>query len=172
MGCDIHVMLERKVPTSSHPEGVWQVANTFTHVPLRALWMIEEQINGDKVLTGNAYWNVEGRKYDFFAALAGVRGDGPDPKGIPEGISPMVEEWIKSWGGDGHSHSWHYADEFAELFMKHHLSDEEVVRITEKRLNGELDSPMWTYIIDRYISGMPHDPGPPEEWRFVYFFDN
>lgn len=46
------------------------------------------------------------RNYSRFAALAGVRGNGPEPVGIPADVSDTVRYWIDSWGSDGHSHSW------------------------------------------------------------------
>ena len=59
----------------------------------------------------------DGRNYERFAALAGVRGDGPEPKGIPDDISDTVKYWIDFWSGDGHSHTWFPIKEAAKIFL-------------------------------------------------------
>ena len=64
------------------------------------------------------FW--EGRSYDLFAILANVRngrgfagcktGDGfvpmTDDRGIPEDVSAEGREYLDSYGGDGHSHTY------------------------------------------------------------------
>lgn len=60
---------------------------------------------------------ADGRNYERFAALAGVRGEGPEPKGIPNDISDTVKYWIDVWGGDGHSHTWFPIKEAAKIFL-------------------------------------------------------
>ena len=57
------------------------------------------------------------RNYRTFANLAGVRGDGPPPKGLPDKISWMA--WDKGGGkesleGGFHSHSWSTIEEWEE----------------------------------------------------------
>lgn len=63
------------------------------------------------------YWEVEresrfysGRNYWLFYFLAGVRDGevGPisPPKGVPEDASDAYNFIVKSWMGDGHSHSY------------------------------------------------------------------
>ena len=57
-----------------------------------------------------------GRCYELFATLANVRNDADitpisNPKGLPVDASDYVKERAKSWGHDGHSHSWLTAKE-------------------------------------------------------------
>jgi hypothetical protein len=46
------------------------------------------------------------RNYDRFAKLAGVRGDGPEPNGIPQDVAETTKLDIDSWDADGHSHTY------------------------------------------------------------------
>lgn len=45
------------------------------------------------------------RNYDRFAKLAGVRGEGPPPNGLPKNISETTNYWADFWEADAHSHS-------------------------------------------------------------------
>ena len=79
MGCDIHMVLEQ------HYEGFgWVGVSTFA----------------------GANQPARERNYDRFAKLAGIRGDGPEPLGLPEDASVTARALASDWGGDGHSHSW------------------------------------------------------------------
>jgi hypothetical protein len=90
MGCDIHAVLERHF----EDEG----------------WQLVAEVTG----------SADSRDYEFFTHLCGVRtnwqdmGDWPEPKGIPEDISPVTRWKIDNWGDDGHSHSWDTARDFIE----------------------------------------------------------
>jgi len=44
------------------------------------------------------------RDYNFFARLAGVRGDGPEPNGVPPDASALTQRCVSRWEGDSHSH--------------------------------------------------------------------
>ena len=44
------------------------------------------------------------RDYGFFARLAGVRGDGPEPNGVPPDASALTQRCVSRWESDGHSH--------------------------------------------------------------------
>jgi hypothetical protein len=57
------------------------------------------------------------RNYARFAALAGVRGEGLEPRGIPDDASETTKYLVELWGSDGHSHSWLPAEEAAEIFL-------------------------------------------------------
>lgn len=47
---------------------------------------------------------IDNRNYTLFAALAGVRGSGPKPNGLPEDLSDTVQyQWDTIWQWDGHS---------------------------------------------------------------------
>jgi len=59
--------------------------------------------------------SATGRNYSLFAALAGVRGAGPSPRGLPDDVSNIVKDASDTWDCDGHSHSWITVDEFDKL---------------------------------------------------------
>lgn len=79
MGCDIHLCVERK---NAKGEWVCQPEHTYDH-----------------------------RNYDVFSILADVRNDEGfkpvvPPRGVPKHASEHYKSLVKSWRGDGHSHSW------------------------------------------------------------------
>lgn len=88
MGCDIHMVLERKVG------GKW-VADLSVQKYLK-----------------------QDRNYRRFAALAGVRGDGPPPRGLPDDISDSTRLLVDDCGNDFHSHSWLPIKEAAQIFLE------------------------------------------------------
>lgn len=101
MGCDIHMFVEYRLsPTSS-----WQAAPEHTNLKEDDYERVDEV-------------SSVGRNYELFAALAGVRGEGPDPRGVPDNVSDMVKLAIEQWDGDGHSHSYCSLDEFEEILRK------------------------------------------------------
>lgn len=85
MGCDIHIVLERKY--NDKWIGVTDYSSNPDH-------LIRES---DKFKFKYCYTWVRGRNYDRFAALAGVRGDGPAPKGLPENISDLIQMKVNDW---------------------------------------------------------------------------
>jgi hypothetical protein len=98
MGCDIHMVLERKV------EGVgWVGIHNFPYYRMHK--------------GASCFPPALVRNYERFAALAGVRGDGPAPRGIPEDVSTLSRDEIDRWGPDGHSHSWLPIDAAAQIFL-------------------------------------------------------
>ena len=91
MGCDIHTAVEKYDEDS----------DTWFMIPVEI------------------YQDIERRNYEFFAALAGVRGKGPEAKGLPDDIS-LGSQWIvHGWGTDGHSHTWEMLDDFLEIYKQH-----------------------------------------------------
>lgn len=99
MGCDIHLVLERKV------DDRWIAVDTF---------------KGHESALGRGYqWPAAtARNYGRFAKLANVRGDGPAPRGLPEQLSETAAFLVKKWGEDGHSHSWLPLKDAAAAFLE------------------------------------------------------
>lgn len=97
MGCDIHLVLERKYGLR------WIAVDTFKgHETSRSDW---------------ASPLATSRNYVRFAALAGVRGDGPAPRGAPADISETTAMLLEDWGSDGHSASWLPLNEASQIFL-------------------------------------------------------
>jgi hypothetical protein len=104
MGCDIHLYVEKL------ENGVWMPADQ---------WVPDEDDERKlSVPYGTGFY--DGRNYDLFAILANVRngygfagcdtGDGfvpiAMPRGLPDGVTPVVKAESDYWDCDGHSHSW------------------------------------------------------------------
>ena len=167
MGCDIHWFVERyttdpqneTVPTykahrrdervnellGEKPEPRWISVDT---------WEAEDYGGGDVHWSNypNAFYN--GRNYDLFTRLAGVRSYRDDesiitePRGIPEDASDAYLYIANQWDGDGHSHS-HYT--LTEL-LQHDWTDFDKFKETLERMK-ELDE-------------------DTDNVRAVFFFDN
>lgn len=97
MGCDIHIVLEKK------DDGKWVGVDSFrpAYDP-RGEWR---------------YPVAAIRNYNRFAALAGVRGEGPDPKGFPEDASDLSYMSFHDWGSDAHSASWLELKAATDIFL-------------------------------------------------------
>lgn len=133
MGCDIHLVLERKTGDG------WLGIHNFPYYDTRE---------------GSDWPLARERNYDRFAALAGVRGEGPEPKGIPQDASPLARYESEEWGDDGHSHSWLPVDEAAKIFLA-----------TERLPNDWCKQ----YPADFFFGVNDDHPG---EYRIVFWFDN
>ena len=149
MGCDIHEFQEKRI------NGVWVTADT---------WEKDKYWDGDgeqrlERIEGT-HINV-GRNYDLFGLLAGVRRvvEGSfEPKGIPDDVSLELKANYESWGVDAHTPSWLTLKELKEKSMELLLVD----NWDDRWIRGGL-----THLINQMISDMP-----PEDVRFVFWFDN
>lgn len=108
MGCDIHMVVERRIGRTELGDK-WVGIDAMRRVTVRKL---------AKADLGFAIPTVRDRNYVRFARLAGVRGNGPPPRGLPEDISDLARLEVDGWGADGHSHSWLPIDEAARLFLE------------------------------------------------------
>lgn len=99
MGCDIHLVLERKYGLK------WIAVDTFAG---------HECGHGR---TSYASPIARDRNYERFGALANVRGDGPAPRGAPADISETTAMLLEDWEGDAHSTSWLTLNEAATVFL-------------------------------------------------------
>lgn len=113
MGCDIHMVLERR----DHEKTRWVAIDTFHEFKAH-----QNHRDGDGVRYCDSL--ATARNYRRFAALARVRGDGPDPRGVPGDISDSTEFLIRDYGVDGHSHSWLPLADAARIFAETQWIDE------------------------------------------------
>ncbi len=117
MGCDIHLMAEKKVFQTSdkeRKEGIWVNIDKWmvNQDPYRYGPDNEERQSKMVIERDDRFY--AGRNYNLFTALAGVRSEHfannppiiSEPKGIPDDASPEYIEEVKYWKGDGHSHSY------------------------------------------------------------------
>ena len=155
MGCDIHIVVERKW------EGRWVGLRTDQG-------FVRGGYNGEE--TDWVYPDIGQRNYAFFARLAGVRGDGPEPLGIPGDASDLTLMLTNQWEGDGHSHSYLPLKEFAERWC---VGDEAfITTMAAERLDGK--DRAYARLLDRASIGTfdLYDDMDVEDFRVVFWFDN
>jgi len=104
MGCDIHAIVEQRAD-----DGRWVTVNTLSHFVAR------RRKDGERDW---AFPAALKRNYGRFAVLAGVRGDGPDPRGVPADVSETGRFRIDAFSNDGYSHSWLTIAEAAKVFAE------------------------------------------------------
>lgn len=154
MGCDINFVVEKKFTTKDG--GVKWIG----WLPDKC-W-VNYQLKDGELKREWVYNKAGDRNYEFFAKLAGVRGDGPDPLGLPEDISEMAQIQSDSWSGDGHSHSYCPAQEFLEKLA---ASQRDVAEIFLKPDHPATKDP-YGYFLNMDL------PEDDEEYRVVFWFDN
>lgn len=157
MGADIHIYAERKLK-----DGTWAMCQSYSSINKSAFSNDTKQRN---------FFRIRDRNYGFFAALAGVRGTGPEPRGMPEDASPFVREEADGWGGDGHSQSWYSATEFVPIFMDHKMTDEEQAELVGRKLTSNYSVNLVCTVLAEYLAIEPYHDNP-DNIRFVFWFDN
>lgn len=154
MGCDIHVVLEEKY------NGEWVGVHACPYI----LRVTKNDDRGEYV-----GWQAKARNYDLFARLAGVRGEGPAPLGLPEDASALAKMEARKWGGDGHSHSYCSVREFTQKEMQTRQSEYITQAIRKKFLTG--DDGVRRRAMELF--GIEEDiDGDLDRFRVVFWFDN
>jgi hypothetical protein len=123
---------------------------------------------------GHAFYVVNSRNYELFARLASVRGDGREPRGLPEDVSEMVQMYADGWSGDGHSHSWLSASDFADDYYGIQVLKEDEPMLEYHQNILQVDK---NYAVLQFLQEMCGVSGIGEqtqanEFRFVFWFDN
>ena len=146
MGADIHMILELKV------DDKWVGLHNYPHINTEAV-----QCENGENKPRYVFWKATNRNYELFSEIAGVRGEGPPPRGMPLDMSDLARMYIKSWDGDGHSHTW--------------LSEEEAIRIWAPYVlkDGNWVAPDRRQKVGNFL-GM-NEVGENKH-RLVIFFDN
>lgn len=164
MGADIHMVLERKWrSTTGNSEAIekWVGVNAFP-------WVKASMYAGDTAVSGHVSWPVTDRNYDLFGDIAGVRRQGPAPRGIPEDVSDLAMMEIEAWDSDGHSHTWLLLREALPLFIEHgQLGKPDKAVLTAFKHGTEA-------ALEEYVSYFhaSHDEGTLDDYRLVIWFDN
>jgi hypothetical protein len=162
MGADIHLFAEKKLRNNE-----WATVQTFSPINKKAVGL--DATDPYDWL----FFMVEGRNYALFAKLAGVRGDGPQAKGVPDDASPLYREYVDSWRNDGHSHSWCTATEFVARFLETLDSDDPIVKVYAGWvLNSGQNNAVLTFLDNYCAVQILEDRDKADDYRFVFFFDN
>lgn len=170
MGADIHIMLERKLKS-----GGWAVVDKFNSIRSSQL----RNYDGPE-FTYSGRW-PGARNYNLFALLAGVRGQGPEPKGLPPDVSDLAAEDLSGDDQDLHSHSWVTARDFVIATWRVTLEDKAFADLVATKLTDPnwFEDRMVAYFEERvsteYVT--PNYCADENEWtlddyRFVFAFDN
>lgn len=167
MGCDIHWIIEKRY-RNPEPDNVWVGVAMKYNTP--ALPVSANLPDEHSLFIRPIY---SGRDYAFFAALAGVRGDGPDPRGVPPDVSTLARTDIDSYGTDGHSHSWATLLEFVLAWLEVNKPQAYgvcIAALAARRLDGTPLSDEAQRILGYYtgISWL----NELDDYRVVYYFDN
>lgn len=176
MGCDIHIVLERK-----DSDGVWVGWKQLTYVNEAALTFAYDNAwsdNGVRIEHERPRWIghiLKQRHYGFFNALCGVRGEGSEfgyePRGLPNNASRMTRMCLREEDENLHSHSWLTIRELVPCLAAHWgkaVEGKEPEQFVFERManeNGNL------YLATKLL-GEEIDGATVDEWRFVFAFDN
>lgn len=158
MGCNIHIVLERKRKLHGN---CW--------VGVRLCSSLSPCMFDSNIVRADVWriWSVlENRNYDFFNDLCGVRGGGSsfgyEPKGFPEDASSLSVDELAN-DDDLHSHSWLSLDELKPVLEKHFAT----MRVVQKLESGETFDVL--DLVDHNINRLA---GEDYEFRLVFAFDN
>lgn len=133
MGTDIHIVVEEQV--GEHWIAVYVLRPHFSD-------------------EGKEVWpSALARNYRRFAKLAGVRGEGPSPRGLPTDASATVIHLVD----DGHSRSWLPLTEAAEIFVE--------TERAEVDWNALYAQDPWAYYFD--VCALPAER---DRFRLVFWF--
>ena len=105
------------------------------------------------------------RDYGFFARLAGVRGDGPEPNGVPPDASVMSQRCVLRWEGDNHSHGHMTLREFVKRKI---ISDDSLAEAAKSKLQS--GDPIAEYLGDCVDDD--YDITLDDNTRVIFWFDN
>lgn len=162
MGADIHFVMEFKPKDTETWIGIY--SDLYTP-------QLPNTISKDTMFSNpNHVYSLVGRRnYEFFAALAGVRGEGPEPLGIPEDASDLTRYNIRQWEPDGHSHSYLSAHEFCRLADEHYLQSALYTKTITYRLQGGTEKAYFPLLLLDLYPELELSEG---EYRVVFWFDN
>ena len=153
MGADIHSILE----VNENDELGW-------YAPIHSFWF-NEVFSYDLPIE---------RNYDAFAKLAGVRGNGPPPKGLPDDVSVSVMKALQS--EDFHSHSYVPLSEYIEAYFPKNERERYIAHCNLKGLDNLSENEMNTYNLlnstQRVIELIQEYKTQDTDFRVVFTFDN
>ena len=172
MGCDIHMVLERKMGD------YWVGIHAYPYLHEDA---VPVHTGDYKKIEGLQFsgWRARQRNYNMFAALASVRGESPfgyEPKGLPEDVSHLAQGLSDEYGEDGHSHSWALLPEFLKCYGygKYGEDSPEHTDAAVGAIEGKVPFAHLTNEVTglKYLNEYGDDDAVMNDYRIVYWFDN
>ncbi len=172
MGADIHFVIERNDPK----DGLGWVGVFYSDASYSPDMYNKSYLYDTKIAAGSEEYyhrlnygvhplgRLGRRDYDFFARLAGVRGDGPEPNGVPSDASALTQRCVMRWEGDGHSHVHMTLREFVKRKI---ITDMTIADAAKSKLQG--GDPIAEYLGDCIDDdGITLD----DNTRVIAWFDN
>lgn len=143
MGADIHFTIERRDPSdglgwvgvfysdASYSPDMYN--KNYLYLPNKNV-TLDSAEHSRRLNDGvHSLGRLGRRDYKFFARLAGVRGDGPEPNGVPPDASALTQRCISRWGDDGHSHVHMTLREFVKRKI---ITDVTIADAAKSKLQG------------------------------------
>lgn len=157
MGCDIHPVLEKKW------DGRWVGLHAYPYCTIKEVW------DKGEVVAKNVWHSPrpQHRNYRLFAALAGVRGDGPVARGLPNDASDLALMHLDDHS-DLHSHSWVTAREWVAACLSIE-GDPEKLFLAPNEEDPRVKNPYQHYL---EIEIDEEGGESPDNYRIVFAFDN
>jgi hypothetical protein len=180
MGCDIHMVVERRWRDR------WIGLHAFPYMT-GGIWFHElgldynsedgKRVHAQLEAGVSVKWPARDRNYELFAALAGVRGDGPKARGLPDDMSDLARAEWESWGGLGdHSFTWYSMREAMPIFLRHQFNGVKRLMNEVNRDGSPVTQEQLSYRCMEYFC--EHYPSPEDEdntldaYRLLIGFDS
>ena len=170
VGADIHFVVESRDPRDNHGwVGIyWSDASfapaSYSYNLVRAPDETDSDYYRRMDNNVHPFGRLRRRDYGFFSRLAGVRGEGPEPNGVPDDASVMTNRCIKRWEGDAHSHGHMSLRDFIQRKI---VGDDTLAEAAKAKLAGR--DPIEEFLAEHYDG---NDSTLDENTRVVFWFDN
>ncbi len=170
VGADIHFVIESRDPNDDLGwVGIyWSDASfapaSYSYNPVRAPDETDSDFYFHVDSNVHPFGRLRRRDYGFFSRLAGVRGEGPEPNGVPDDASVMASRCINRWGGDAHSHGHMSLRDFIQRKI---VGDDTLAEAAKTKLAGR--DPIEEFLAEHYDG---NDITLDDNTRVVYWFDN
>ena len=172
MGADIHFTIEHRDPHdglgwvgvfwSDAPHSPSGYNTDYVYDQIAYITPEEQRSRMDRGV--HPLGRLGRRDYGFFARLADVRGDGPEPNGVPPDASALTQRCVSRWGLDGHSHVHMTLREFVKRKI---ITGVTIADAAKSKLQG--GDPIAEYL-GNYIDG--DDITLDDNTRVIAWFDN
>jgi hypothetical protein len=174
MGCDIHMVLERR-HTFNDGDTAWVGINDFDGRKVEYSEVVKDVIEeynmkrrseDDKLpyahLPTYNSWEVRARNYPLFGKLSdGVRGHhGITPRTLPDDLSDLARMEIEGWASDAHSFTW--------LTLREALPHFGAAYYPELMLDEDRHDKLLGKLFEIYLE----EEQSIDDYRLIIWFDN
>jgi hypothetical protein len=176
MGADIHLVLEEFDTERKRWVGKHDFSYLQTCAPSAlSIYGRRDSPEERRMLSPLAQWRARTRNYRRFAKLAGVRGDGPNPKGLPADASDLTLLVLSESNDDLHSHTWYSLREACLIWLRTDSDNDEGEEIAlAEAVTQQLKGKNWLPETAALYFGVDIDERytPIDRYRICIAFDN